>query len=488
MSITKYLMICLLGMGCGVAQIAFSQDWDHAGFLYDEFSLTLEPGHRTEILGPLFYSDQKESQHQWALPPLLVSHAEDPVIDDEEFDFAYPVLTYDRFGAEYRWQIFQVFSFAGGANPDDSSTRRFTLFPIYFQQRSTDSKQDYTALVPFYGHLNHRLFRDDIDFVCFPFYSKTRKKDVWTCNMPYPFFHLRYGDNLRGWQIWPFYGRERKGLTTITNTFGELKPVGGHDNRFVVWPFFVESTNGIGTDDVVRQKGLIPFYSLYRSKLRESTSYGWPIGVTRTVDDEKKYRELDAPWPVVEFAHGEGKTEQRVWPFYSVAHNQTLTDNWFCWPVYKYNHVTSAPLDRERTRIFFFLFSDVKTKNTADGRAFHRDDLWPLFTHRHEFNGNERLQVLAILEPFFPNNKSIERDYSPLYSLWRAEKNPKSGAASQSLLWNLYRRETAPQHKKISLLFGLFQYQSSGEGSRWRVCYIPVGGKKSAAPKSPPRQ
>ncbi len=406
---------------------------------------------------------------------LTLSDTKDSDTDYEEFDFAYPVCTYIRFGAEYRWQFFQFFSFAGGRDPGDGDTRRFSLFPIYFQQRSTDHSQDYTAVFPIHGHLEHRFFRDEIDFTMFPLYSKTRKKDVVSRNMPYPFFSLWHGDGLQGWQVFPLTGHEHKIVTTRTNGFGERQIVGGRDYSFVLWPFFTRATNGIGTDNVVKQEGLIPFYSLYRSKLRNSTSYGWPIGVTHTVDQEKKYEEWDTPWPLVECARGEGKTAKRVWPFYSRAKNQSLEDNWYLWPAYKYNRITSPPLERDRTRIFFFLYSRVNEKSTETGQAFQRTDFLPFFTHRRDFNGNERLQVFAIFEPFFPTNEKFARDYSPLYSLWRSENNPRTGAASQSLLWNLYRREVTPHTKKISLLLGLFQYQTGMQGARWRVCYIPMG-------------
>jgi hypothetical protein len=480
MAIAKYLIICLLGLGCLMPKRAVAADGPGAGFLYDSFPLTLAPGHRTEILGPLYYSEEKETQKNWTVPPLGFSHTWDTDVDWEEYDFAYPVLTYDRFGAEYRWQFFQLLSFAGGRNQDASGDHRFTLFPVYFQMRSTDPGHNYTALFPLYGTLKHRLFRDEIDFALFPLYSKTIKKDVVTYNMPYPFFHLRYGEALHGWQLWPLMGREHQDLTTHTNGFGDVQATGGHDSLFVLWPFFTDTRSGLGTENAAKQQGLIPLYSLYRSRLRDSTSYLWPLGVTHTVDREKKFNEWDAPWPFIEFARGEGKTTSRVWPLFSRSHGEYLEDNWYLWPVYKFNRVTSAPLDRRRTRILFFLYSDTVEKNTDTGEARHRNDFWPLFTHVHERNGNERLQALALLEPFFPNNKSIERDWSPLWSLWRAERNPRAGAASQSLLWNLYRREAAPEQKKISLLFGLFQYQSTAEGKRWRVCYIPLGGGKRA--------
>jgi hypothetical protein len=58
--------------------------------------------------------------------------------------------------------------------------------------------------------------------------------------------------------------------------------------------------------------------------------------------------------------------------------------------------------------------------------------------------------------------------------LWRAEDNPKTGAGSRSLLWNLYRSDKTLDSKKISILFGLFQYQSVGETNKLRLFYIPV--------------
>jgi hypothetical protein len=124
-------------------------------------------------------------------------------------------------------------------------------------------------------------------------------------------------------------------------------------------------------------------------------------------------------------------------------------------------------------------------KNTETGGALHRVDFWPLFTSRKDFEGNHRLQIFSILEPLLPNNSGVERNYSPLWSVWRQERNAKTGATSQSLLWNLYRRETRPDSKKCSLLFGLFKYQSTAGRARWRVFYVPLGPSIKADPAAP---
>jgi len=452
----------------------------HSGFIYDQFPLTLVDGWRTEILGPLYYTQKVDTRSDWAFPLLALAGGEDPATESSDFDFIYPVFSYHRYGNEFRWQLFQLLDFAGSRYQDDNRAKRFTLFPIYFQQRSSRTNENYTAIVPFYGHLDHRLFKDKIDFVMFPFYAKTQKKDVITYNTPYPFFHTRYGDHLHGWQLWPFYGEEHKDPVTRTNEYGDEKLMGGHDTRFFVFPLFFQGTNLTGTPEQSHYEAFIPFYNYLRSPERDVTSYGWPLGVTHTVDREKKFVEWDAPWPLVEFAHGEGKTEHRIWPFFSEAHNTNLTANWYAWPVYKYNRVQSDPLDRSRTRILFFLYSDTKTRDTERKKEFRRKDFFGLYTWRKEMNGNEHLQVISILEPIFPNNTHMERTYSQLYALWRSDKNPTTQSASQSLLWNLYRHQTSPGTKKTSLLFGLFQYESTPAGKEWRVAYIPFHGSKPA--------
>jgi hypothetical protein len=438
---------------------------EQIGPLYQHFPMTLAPATRTEALGPLFIHEQGETHSLWSIPPLF-SYLEDPATESREVDFLYPLLTYDRYGSEYRFQILQLFSFSGGQTQTNGAKDHFYLFPLFFRQWSTNREDCYTAIVPIYGHIKNRLLRDDIFFVLFPLYAETWKRDIHTRNYVYPFFHLRSGNALTGWQFWPLIGHEHKELTTRTNNLDEVEVVGGHDKRFVLWPFYLRQDSGIGTTNVQHESALLPLYSMLRSPGRDSTTYLWPF-FTFTEDREKKYREKGLPWPFIVFARGEGKTANRVWPFYSRAYNETIETGWVMWPVYKYNHAVSAPLD-----------SDLVERNTATGAALHRVDFWPFFTARTGLDGNRRLQILALLEPFIPNNKSVERNFSQLWSLWRSEANAGTGARSQSLLWNLYRHESAEGVKKCSLLFGLFQYESSPARTGWRLFFLPVHRSK----------
>ncbi|HVV70873.1 MAG TPA: hypothetical protein VHI52_05120 [Verrucomicrobiae bacterium] len=246
-----------------------------AGPLFDEFKLTLSPGWRTEVLGPLYYDQHGESESTWAFPPLL-SDTQDPSIELREFDFLYPVMTYDRYGGQYRWQFFQLLSRSGGPGPEADQKRRFTIFPLYFQQRSSNPEDNYTAVAPFYGHLKHRLFRDEIFFVMFPIYSHTRKRDVVSDNYVYPFVSTSRGPGLKGWQAWPIVGHEEKSVTTRTNGFQDVLTVPGHNSWFVLWPIFFNDHSGLGTTNAGWQQAVLPLYSLQRSPQRDATTVIWP--------------------------------------------------------------------------------------------------------------------------------------------------------------------------------------------------------------------
>ncbi len=443
------------------------------GPLFDRFSLTLEAGQRTEAVGPFYFSQQTEDAHTVAYPPFF-STVNNPALAYHEDDFLYPLLTSVHYGQERRWQLFELISFSGGQEPNGAGNSRRTIFPFYFSQHSTtDTNLNYTALFPFYGTLKNRLFRDEIHFVMFPLYSETRKKDVVTDNYLYPFGAVRHGDGLHGWKVWPLAGSEHKEVTTRTNGFGEVEVVGGHDQSFFLWPLHLRQDSGLGTDHPEKFRASIPLYSYTRSPQLDSTTVLWPF-FTWMDNREKKYREWQMPWPLVIFARGEGKTTSRIFPIFSESHNAVKEDDSILWPVYTYRRIHSDPLDLKRTRVAFFLYEDTVEKNTQTGAQKRRVDVWPFFTWHRDFNGNQRLQVLALLEPAVPGNDRFERNWSPLWSLWRAETNPKTGAASRSLLWNLYRRETAPAHKKVSLLFGLFQYQCDGDERRTRLFYFTI--------------
>ncbi|MEY4916760.1 MAG: hypothetical protein RL616_673 [Verrucomicrobiota bacterium] len=471
-SSTLAILLATLGLLAPVRTALAGDGWAAAGFLFDSFDLVLEPGHRTEAAGPFYYSETRADDATLALPP-LISFYENKTVQHGEINLLYPLLTYENYGSEWRWQFFELLSFAGGQEQNDLQTHRFTIFPVYFQQRSLDTNLNYTCVMPIYGHLQRRLFRDEMFVVLFPLFSETRKKDVVTDNYLWPVGHVRHGNHLDGWQVWPIAGSEHKDLTTLTNGFGDVTTIGGHDRSFVLWPFWLSQDNNLGTENPEKFRASVPLFATTRSPNRDVTSVLWPL-FTWIDEREKKYHEWEGPWPFVIFTRGEGKTTDRVWPLFSQSHNATQSSDAYLWPIYTRKQIHDETLERSATRVLFYLYVGVSEKNKETGAEKLRRDSWPLFTWRKDFNGNTRLQFFAPFESILSSSRGIERNWSPLWTVWHSEKNPRAGGASQSLLWNLYRHEVSPGHQKTSLLFGLFQRQTDGEKTSTKLFYLPV--------------
>lgn len=439
------------------------------GPLFHTFPLTLEPGIGSEAAGPLFFRRQSEEYREWGVPPLITSRVTEDGDQSQVFVLP-PVFTWRRYGEDVRWQLGQWLNNSRQERIEDGEIRRFNLFPFVFYQDSPDPARDYWALFPLYGTLQGRMFRDEAEFVAFPLWLKTRKGTMTTRNVAFPFFHLRDGPGLDGWQLWPLAGHERLEPTTRTNVADEVEVVPGHDKTFVLWPLYFRNRLGLGTENPARVDAAIPLYYVERSPLRDHTSVLWPI-LSWTDDREAKFRQWNLPWPLVGFARGEGKTLDRVLPLFSVGHTKELSATTYLWPVYRRRHLHTDAIDRDRRQFGMFLYADLRERNLETGASARRIDSWPLFSWTRNPDGHERLQALSLIEPL-RRGAALERNWSPLWSIWRQERDPATGKSSQSLLWNLYRRDVSPAATKGSLLFGLVQYQQTSAGRRWRLFYL----------------
>ena len=462
------LSALLLAGGCGLSGLSglsasvgsAGQDSEvRFGPLAEEFPLTLRTGQRGEALGPLFYWQETPEAWGWGFSP-WVSYQHEPGVERTQAEFLYPLVSFDQYGSQYRFHIVQFVSWSGGQSTVGPEKRRFTLFPFWFSQQSDDPAQAYKALVPFYGHLKGRLFRDEVRFAALPLWIQTRKRDVVTDNYFAPFVHVRTGA-AQGWQVWPLYGQEHRAPLVRTNALSDLpEVVPGHEKHFVVWPFWITDRQGIGSENPVTNTLSLPLFSTQRSKTRDNTTLMWPF-FTHTVDRERDFEEWGAPWPFVGWADGPGKQARRVWPLWGRASNAEQQSEFVLWPFYTHKRMLTEDLDREQTRSVFYLWVDVAERDRRNGAEYRRRSLWPLFHHARDRQGRERLQVLALAEGAFPSNEGIARSWSPVWSLYRHERDAKTGRQSRSLLWNLWRQESGPEGVRNGLFFGLFHWGNS---------------------------
>lgn len=482
-------LIHAMGMALAVAQAADGSNREPSpprlwGPLFSDVSLTLVPGAGIEAAGPLWATRETDGVHTTRLSPLW-AHETEPQLEREEWDILYPLISYDRFGTEHRLQIAQLLQFNGGTTVEGEVKQRQTLFPFYFRQKSSGGTNDYLAVLPFYGHLQNHLFRDKVRFVAAPLYVESEKRGVTTRNYLFPFFSLRSGGGVSGYQLWPIVGSETKTPTTRTNSLDELEVVPGHRRDFILWPFLLSENADIGGTNPTTNRFAAPFYLRTRSP---ETDFTWWFGFSSRTNRVAQFQEWGYPWPILGRARGPGRHSNRFFPIWGRATNASMTSDFVAWPAYSHKLTRAGTLERERTRLLYFGWSDLREEDTASGRAFRRRDLWPLFTWRRDFEGRQQLRILAPVEPVLPANKGIDRLHAPLWSLWRSDFDPTRQRRSQSLLWNLWRRDQVGTTSNTSAFFGLVQTHRTDKGRTWRVGVGPwgIGPRPPALPPRSP--
>jgi len=433
-----------------------------------------------ESYGPLAFKQEEESLKRLAIPPFFtVDRNKD--LNTMELDSFYPLFGGSRHGEEYRIYFLQVLNWAGGMDDEDKITRRFTFFPFFFHQRSPDPNENYWAILPFYGHVQRRVWRESFEFYMMPLYIKTVRKGATTKNYLAPFFHVRRGDGLKGWQFWPIVCVEDKVVTTTTDDWGDEVLVPGHKDRFYIWPIVLQKDTGIGTDNPSKFFAVLPFYAQTRSPNRDHSIILWPF--FNWVDDrEQKYKEWSMPYPIVDFARGEGKRTDRIFPFFSYATKGDAESDFILWPAWKRRHYETEAVAYERERLLFYLYSDIERQSKKTGDIDYRTDAFPLFTATIDPSGTYRVVMLSLFEPFFHGSVSVQRNWTPLCSLWTLEENKKDDFLKEAVFWNFYRHEKVVKQKKWSILFGMFQFvRDEDYGNYWRVFWSPDKRKAKEA-------
>jgi hypothetical protein len=246
----------------------------------------------------------------------------------------------------------------------------------------------------------------------------------------------------------------------------EVETIGGYDKWFVLWPFYFNSRAGLGTTNPATSLTMIPFYSQTRSPSRDETSYGFPLGFNAIHDREKGYVEHDFLWPLFVKAHG-SKTVTRYFPIYSRAEHNGIGKRFLRLLALQVQPPASAffgspPQPCPVLPLLRHGGAEHRIARLQTPRRF-----LALLQLSPRVGWNRRTQVLAILEPLFPNNRTMSREYSPLWALWRAEKNPRTGATSQSLLWNCTGAKALERQKKprsCSVLFSINPGRTAAAG------------------------
>lgn len=395
------------------------------------------------LLGPLIKIQRHGEERTTAFRPFVHRTSYD-VDGSSRTSYLYPLASSKEAPDVSTFQVLQIFQLNTFRKDDPGRVKSESmLFPFYIHGES-DSHGPYTSVFPFYGTLYERFSRDEIHYTLFPLYSRTVRKGTTTRNYLYPFFSTIEGEKEKGFQFWPLYGRSVK--------------EGSHENRFVLWPFYIHERKGLDTDNPTERLTIFPFYSSIESPGVSSRFYLWPF-MGWTSDRKAKQEDRFYLWPFVMTSSGEKRQVRRFLPFYAEERSSETLKRWYLWPLFRHEEIRSDTYCRDRDRVLFFLYSDLLESWPGDGAERRRTYLWPLFLQTRDTRGVRQFSFPAPLEPFFPQEE-IERVWAPLWRIYIQRWNER-GDSAVSFLWNLYWHERRGDDLAYEL-FPLISYRSVG--------------------------
>jgi hypothetical protein len=434
------------------------------------FQYTSDPIDRVkEIngLGPFFLWRKDSTRSQWGIRPLLY-WTEDEIEPLMRLEFLYPFGKYqikegDKKGYLFPLSLYREEEFDGKKKWD------FQFFPFFMGE--TEKGRDYFGIFPIFGKLLDRYGKEEIRFYFWPTYSESTSEGVRKINVLWPFFSFIEGEKKKGYRFWPIYGQREE--------------VGISYTEFFLWPIFLKQRKGLDTDDPVEERMIFPFYVSKKSKSFESKTFLWPL-FSHTIDRPTGFEQWDIPWPIFQSLKGENLRGIRIFPFYGYKVKEGVMRRVFIlYPLYQLEEDRMDDVQEKTTRIL--LLSRIRRSEDNEGVGKERSfRIWPFFDYEKDETGHETFSFFYLF-PF--KDEGFERNLFPLFRIFCWEKDPKKGI-STNLFWGFYKRVKKEERdsweiahlvgmkkekglKTISLLKGLFRYQSDGKSADLRLFYLP---------------
>ena len=418
-------------------------------------------------LGPFFIWRKDPTRSQWGFRPLLY-WTEDQIDPLKRFEFVYPFGKYQVKEGDKKGYLFPL-SLYREEEFDEKKKWDFQFFSFFIGE--TEKGRDYFGIFPIFGTLFERYGKDEIRFYLWPIYSESTTEGVRKINVLWPLFSFIEGENQRGYRFWPIYGQKEE--------------VGISSSKFLLWPIFLKQRKGLDTDDPIEENMVFPFYVSKESKRFESKTFLWPF-FSHTIDRPMGFEQWDLPWPFFQSLKGENLKGMKIFPFYGYKEKEGgMRRVFILYPFYQLEEDRINDHQEKTARIL--LLSRIQVGENKEGTEETRSHrIWPFFDYEREETGHTRLSIFYIF-PF--KDEGFERNLIPLFQIFRWEKDPGRGS-STNFLWGFYKRKKSEEAdsweiahlagmkrekgvKTLSLLKGLFRYQSDGKNADLRLFYLP---------------
>lgn len=408
--------------------------FDHTGSLGPLFSITDRGETRILSIRPLWTSFTNEARDTWSghvLYPFVNLHQDGPT----RYGHVLNLLKY-RF------------------KPQDD-TAFLQLFPFVFSNQTPREEDSYFAIWPMGGVLKNRFWRDRITFYAWPLFVETVRGDETRTHVPYPFVQTLRGPKSRGFGIWPLYGRFERENDYI--------------HRWALWPVHYHYRDNLDEEVPYERFGIWPFYHRETDTGLRSESFVWPFfGYTREFEPRTPYAETRYFWPFLVQGRGGEQYINRWLPLYANERSPGKSKSWYLWPLLKLETFEQPGLRRERTSLFYFLFREERQHFA--GTTARKSFLWPFTAYWNDGFDRRQFQFLDPLTVFFPRNKVVRENWTPLFALYRFDE--RAGNRRHSFFWDLVVWESDPDGLNAVYAGPLFEWV---DGSHWEVLNGLIG-------------
>ncbi|HMO05257.1 MAG TPA: hypothetical protein PKC67_12390 [Kiritimatiellia bacterium] len=427
---------------------------------------------RLKVLGPLYERAQSEAGHELDAVRPFYSQVEDPVLDRTIHDYLWPLGNNRTTVDENYWRFLVFYGFNHTTN-DTGDRYRTWLIPFYFQGRDA-SGDTYRALFPVGGTIKDFVGRDQISFALFPLYSYSTLNDLETHNV-----------------LWPLISRTTSERGHIyRHRFFPFYAVNHHEGKFhkraILWPFYTDVTY-----DYKHSKGsghiLFPLYG--RLKLNTENTW-WVLPPFFRYTKGQDGRVIFAPWPFYQRRVTEEVDLRYVWPLWGRKTIGDLDRTFYLWPIVWTIRDQRPDTDWRRFYLvpFYYNTTVFAAGPAQEGVAnppvvARRNKLWPLYTYRRD--GEASMLRVPDLWPF-GHAASVERNWSPLWSLYTRERN--GDRIDHEVLWGLYRNQRRGDEQRYVSLFPVFDYRRDASVDRpaksWNILKGLIGYERASGRKS----
>ncbi len=424
------------------------------------------------ILGPLFKFQRQKEQSTVAVRPLFFRSGNEKN-ETASTEYLYPLASSETTPDVTRFQVLKLYQKnLFRKDREEERERDFMIFPFYIS--GTSKKYGpYTSVLPIYGDIYERFWRDEYHYVLFPLYGRTVKKGTTNYNVLYPFFSVTRGERESGYAFWPVYGQSAK--------------EGVYRKRFALWPFFHQEEKGLDTDNPTSRFQILPLYAAVDSPKLTSRDYLWPF-FGHYENRDPKEEGWNLLWPFWQVVRGEKRNVTRFLPLFDRERNGDDEKRWYLWPLYKEETSVAPSFRQEKERLLYFLYSNNRESWPADGASRQRVAFWPLFVYNRTTDGVKSFGFPALLEPIL-DREGIERSWAPLWRIYQQRWND-GGDSTASFAWNLYwhearkdalayelfpllRYRSTTETSDLQLLKGLFRYTTDRERKSVRLFWLP---------------